>query len=375
MIVAIQGIGSMESRNKCLALAVRKPTRQRIENWLAFSDHELLWVNSVDELLSHPELDQCQLVVLHLSNSEALNACCVLRARASTALTPQVVLADEEPWRTSAYEVGVDAVFMRTTQYHEIKARLHTLLGQKQFLQRWVAQQIQTAELGHEQLREAFRRYVSPQLVDRILARSADLGELNAGQRLQASVLFADMRGFTALAEKLQPGQVFDLLNDFFGVLTAAAFRHEGTVFNMAGDSLMVGFGVPIEQPDAGVRAVRAARDMLRDFAPLAQQWMHRHQLQTGLGIGINQGEVVAGNLGSVQYMNYTLIGDTVNVAARLGQRARAGEVLFSNALKLSLAADDALSVIALPPLTLRGRSNPIDIFCVPTEKRLELAH
>ena len=189
--------------------------------------------------------------------------------------------------------------------------------------------------------------------------------------------MFADMRGFTGIAEKLGPAQVCELLNEFFSVLTAAAFRHDGTVFNMAGDSLMVGFGVPIAQPDGGARALAAAREMLSGFNELADHWRQRYGIETGLGIGINDGEVIAGNIGSNQYMNYTLIGDTVNVAARLSQRARAGEVLFSNALKVTLSdqVESGVSMLALPPLTLRGRINPIDIFCVPTDKRVDIRH
>lgn len=190
--------------------------------------------------------------------------------------------------------------------------------------------------------------------------------------------MFADMRGFTGLAEKLAPAQVFELLNEFFAALTAAAFRYDGTVFNMSGDSLMVGFGVPVAQEDDGVRALRAAREMLSAFRGMAARWEQRFGITTGLGIGINKGEVIAGNVGSEQYMSFTLIGDTVNVAARLTQRARAGEVLFSNALKISLddsQLDSSMPMLALPPLTLRGRTSPIDIFCVPTDKRIDLRH
>ncbi|MGD9841584.1 MAG: adenylate/guanylate cyclase domain-containing protein [Steroidobacteraceae bacterium] len=366
------------NNNKCLALAVAPSTRQRIEHWLQLNEHEVLWVSNASELLAHPELDNCPLVFMHVAHPETLEACRIMRARAATAMTPQVVLTNDGEWRTMAYEAGVDAGFMRSTTYKEIHARLQTLLRQKQFLQQWLAQQVRASEAGHERVHDAFRRYVSPQLVERILTRSAtEVAELNAGQRLQAAVLFADMRGFTGLAERLAPTQVFELLNEFFAVLTSVAFQHAGTVFNMAGDSLMVGFGVPIAQPDAGIRAVLAARDMLSGFAPLARQWQQRYDIETGLGIGINEGEVVAGNIGSEQYMNYTLIGDTVNISARLSQRARAGEVLFSNALKLSLDAvgDRSMPMIALPPLTLRGRSNPIDIYCVPTDKRIELPH
>lgn len=363
----------------CLVLAARKPTRDRIQNWLTQLGHEVVFVENGAELLAHPDVAASPLVVMHIGAPETLELCARLRQSAETALLPQVVLADSELWRQSAYEVGVDAVFVRTTNHAEILARLQALLKQRQFLKQWAAHQVFAAELGREQMRLAFRRYVSAQLADQIIARlSTDKVDLTGELRVHAAVMFADMRGFTGMAERLTPAQVFELLNEFFAVLTAAAFRHDGTVFNMAGDSLMVGFGVPIAQADGGMRALSAAREMLTGFNSLADSWQQRYGIETGLGIGINEGEVIAGNIGSEQYMNYTLIGDTVNVAARLSQRARAGEVLFSSALKLSLGEgqdDLPLSLLALPPLTLRGRSNPIDIFCVPTEKRIELRH
>jgi adenylate cyclase len=167
---------------------------------------------------------------------------------------------------------------------------------------------------------------------------------------------------------------VVPLLNEYFSLLTEITFRHEGTVFHMAGDSLMLGFGVPLEQPDSPQRAVQAAREMLSGFTELARSWKERYQIEAGLGIGINEGDVVAGNVGSSSYMSYTLIGDTVNIAARLCQRARAGEMLFSRTLKQSLDARGMdIGATALPPLQLRGRSHPIDIFCVPLGARLQL--
>ncbi len=228
-----------------------------------------------------------------------------------------------------------------------------------------------------EVLRQTFRRYVSPKVADKILedAQLRDTLLSTADARAHAAVLFADLRGFTALSEQLEASSVVPLLNEYFSLLTEITFRHEGTVFHMAGDCLMLAFGVPLEQPDSAQRAVRAATEMLSGFTVLAASWKQRYQIEAGLGIGINEGEVVAGNIGSASYMNYTIIGDTVNIAARLCQRARAGEMLFSGTLKNSLDAHGMdVGATPLPPLQLRGRSNPIDIFCVPLQSRRQVS-
>jgi adenylate cyclase len=228
-----------------------------------------------------------------------------------------------------------------------------------------------------EVMRQTFRRYVSPRLAYKILedAQLRDTLLSTADVRTHAVVLFADLRGFTSISERLEPHEVVPLLNEYFSLLTEITFRHDGTVFHMAGDSLMLGFGVPLEQPDSPQRAVRAAQEMLESFGELARSWKERYQIEAGLGIGINEGDVVAGNIGSTAYMNYTIIGDTVNIAARLCQRARAGEILFSGALKQSLDAHGMdVGATPLPPLALRGRSHPIDIFCVPLETRIQVS-
>jgi adenylate cyclase len=228
-----------------------------------------------------------------------------------------------------------------------------------------------------EVLRQTFRRYVSPRVADKILEDSQLRDTLlsTADARAHAVVLFADLRGFTSISEQLDPRRVVPLLNEFFSLLTEIAFRHGGTVFHMAGDGLMLGFGVPLEQPDSPQRAVRAGQEMLAGFAALAQSWKGRYLVEAGLGIGINEGDVVAGNIGSSSYMNYTIIGDAVNIAARLCQRARAGEMLLSGTVKDSLDAGGVdIGATPLPPLQLRGRSNPIDIFCVPRATRVQLS-
>jgi class 3 adenylate cyclase len=240
-----------------------------------------------------------------------------------------------------------------------------------------VAQLEEEIKRREETMRETFRRYVSPRVADKILqdAQLRDSLLSTSDVRTHAVVLFADLRGFTSMSEQLAPHEVVPLLNEYFSLLTEITFRHDGTVFHMAGDCLMLGFGVPFEQPDSSTRAVRTAQEMLNGFAALAQSWRKRYQIDAGLGIGINEGDVVAGNVGSSAYMSYTIIGDTVNVASRLCQRARAGEMLFSGAIKQSLDARGLdIGALPLPPMKLRGRSTPIDIFCVPLHARLQVS-
>ena len=141
-----------------------------------------------------------------------------------------------------------------------------------------------------EVMRQTFRRYVSPRLADKILedAQLRDTLLSTADVRTHAVVLFADLRGFTSISERLEPHEVVPLLNEYFSLLTEITFRHDGTVFHMAGDCLMLGFGVPLEQPDSPQRAVRAAQEMLvqlRRARPLLERALpdrgrprHRHQ-------------------------------------------------------------------------------------------------
>ena len=259
-----------------------------------------------------------------------------------------------------------------------LKTRIEALLRAGAVRRRIGTEQLE-AEIKRREdvLRRTFRRYVSPRLADKILEDEQLRESLlsPAEIRTHAVVLFADLRGFTSMSERLAPHEVVPLLNEYFSLLTEVTFRYEGTVFNMAGDCLMLAFGVPFEQPDSPARAVHAAQEMLDGFSALAENWKTRFQIEAGLGIGINEGDVVAGNVGSPSYMSYTIIGDTVNVASRLCQRARSGEILFSRTLKQSLDAQGLeVGATPLPPMQLRGRSNPIDIFCVPLETRMHIS-
>jgi adenylate cyclase len=183
-------------------------------------------------------------------------------------------------------------------------------------------------------------------------------------------VLFADLRRYTRICEYLPPGQVALLLKEYFSVFTQITLEHGGAVFNIAGDCLMAGFDVSFVHSDAADRALRAARVMMRRFASLAVSWQLRFHVTVGLGVGLHTGEVAIVASSHPALTNYTLIGDTVNVAARLCERARIGEIVLSASFKQALQATGVMAEFTAPSqVVLRGRAGPINIFCLPLER------
>ncbi|HXS28967.1 MAG TPA: adenylate/guanylate cyclase domain-containing protein [Steroidobacteraceae bacterium] len=339
---------------------------------------EMQPIATAAEVIAHLEEDAPDLIFLDADCAEldALALCRALKEHPATMLLPVIVVSRNSRLRVEAFSAGADDFVTRQMSRELLLTRLEALARLASARRKAADAALKEEIMRREEIRRTFRRYVSPQLADRILGNAELRDSLLASSdiRTRAVVLFADLRGFTGISERLSPHEVVPLLNEYFSLLTEITFRHEGTVFHMAGDCLMVGFGVPLEQRDGPARAVLAAQEMLERFSLLADSWRDRHQIETGLGIGINEGDVVAGNVGSSSFMNYTLIGDAVNIASRLCQRARAGELVFSGTVKRSLDARGVdVRAVELPPMTLRGRTSSIDLFCVPLERRLDL--
>jgi adenylate cyclase len=183
------------------------------------------------------------------------------------------------------------------------------------------------------------------------------------------------------MAERLPAPRVLPLLDEFFRTLVTATENHGGTVFHLAGDGMMAGFGVNETIGNGAREALCAGHEMLRSFSPIAARWRGELAIEAGIGVGLHLGEVAVGVLGPGRHKATTLVGDTVNVAARLCSRARAGEVLFSctvaaaieNAAPSADFATGATPYLQLPQFELRGRRGPIDIWCVPAAERLAL--
>jgi adenylate cyclase len=211
---------------------------------------------------------------------------------------------------------------------------------------------------------DVFGRFVSPEVRDAIVnvaLQDPDLVQ-PGGRQMEISVLFADIRGFTAMSEKLPPADVVEVLNQYLDSMEAEVFKQRGTLDKYTGDGMMVIFGAPLEQPDHAERAVRAALGMQRAAAGVSRQ-LADVQREMAYGIGIATGPAVVGHIGSRRRLDYTAIGDTVNLAARLEGVAPPATILINRATYE--AVRDLAHVEELEPVTLKGKSRPVPVYKV----------
>ncbi len=219
--------------------------------------------------------------------------------------------------------------------------------------------------------RERFQRLLSPDLAEMVV--SGALSVEKGGTARTATVLFADIRGFTAMSENMVAGEVLQMLNEYFEEMVEIVFQHEGTVDKFVGDEIMVIWGAPVTHTDDATRAIRAALDMqtaLVEFNENREQ-IGQHPVQ--IGIGINTGELVAGYIGSTRTMSYSVIGDAVNTAARLCSAAKAGEIIVSDNTYDDANAEEFFETTAVDPVNAKGKTLPIQAYCVIGSKPIDL--
>ncbi len=220
-----------------------------------------------------------------------------------------------------------------------------------------------------ERAQAQYRRYMSGNVLDYVLSHPEAMAL--GGSRRAATVMFVDIRNFTAFADRSSPEQVVEFLNGTFSEFVDVVFKHGGTLDKFLGDGLLAVFGVPREMPDASTSAVKAALEMLERVKALnGRRKDLDHELR--IGIGIAHGVVVAGNIGSEARMEYTVVGDTVNFAARLQDLTKD----LNCSIVVSESVYDAVRGLAplkrLPPVRVRGKAGEVQLWGLPNEARAE---
>lgn len=209
-----------------------------------------------------------------------------------------------------------------------------------------------------EKVRNLLGKVVSPEVASELLKGDIELG----GEEREVTVLFSDVRGFTALCEGQSPKQILSLLNEYFSAITAVIEANGGVVDKFIGDAVMALFGAPIAQADATERAIRTAFGMEQALANVNANFSTRGLPPIAIGIGINTGKVVAGNMGAPSRLNYTVIGDGVNLASRLeGLTKQFGATIIVSATCVQAAP--GFSYRELGVTQVKGRQEPVRIF------------
>jgi adenylate cyclase len=211
------------------------------------------------------------------------------------------------------------------------------------------------------QVKRLFSRYVPKNVYEQLLAdpTRAALG----GKRRRMTVLFSDVRGFTAMSEKATPEEVVGQLNEYFSRMVHVLFEHHGTLDKFVGDMVMGLFGAPLDDPDHAEHAVQTGLAMSRALDELNRQWAAVGKPQLDIGVGISTGDMVAGNIGSEAIMSYTVIGDTVNLGARLESlnKEYGTRIIISEATRAELKG--RYDIYPLGEVTVKGKSEAVSIF------------
>lgn len=299
-----------------------------------------------------PDLVLCDVQMPRMSGYDV---CRALKSSPLTQFVPVVMVTalDSDDEKLRAVEAGADDFVTKPFNSILLLTRVRSLLRIKQLHDE--------VEARNALLREVLTRYLAEGVAETILTNPDRYLRLG-GETRPVTVLFADIRGFTSFTEGRTAQKVVETLNNIFPELTRVVFSHRGTFDKFLGDAVMAFWGAPLSDADDAFRSVRAAVEM-RDTFNLLCARSDGLLSSLGLGIGLNTGDATVGNIGSEKVMDYTVIGDTVNVARRLQEEAASGEILISEATYKQVKSQVRAEVA--DTRTLYGRRDPVTIYSV----------
>lgn len=224
---------------------------------------------------------------------------------------------------------------------------------------------IENAKMAEQMMKDQtvktnLARYLSPQIVDQIVSRDVQVNL--GGDRKVVTVLFSDIRNFTTISETMPADRLVAILNEYFTEMAAIIFEHQGSLDKYIGDAIVAVFGslIPLENPS--VNAVKASVAMMKKLPELNRKWAEQYNFEMSIGIGVNTGEVFLGNIGSPERMEFTVIGDTVNVASRFSGLAKPGQVLVTRTT-IDKLDNEMVQYNELPQTPVKGKAGTMEVF------------
>ena len=312
--------------------------------------HDILTANDGPSALSVAQNEIPDLIVLdvNMPGMSGFEVCSTLKADKKTASIPILMLTalGDIGNRVEGLGLGADDYLTKPFSARELMARIETRLRAKATTDNLVETQ--------EILRDTFERFVSPSVVEQLLA---DPSQVQLGGRLQEiTVLFADLEGFTSISERIEPERLLGVLNDYHTLIVRVIQEHGGTVDKFMGDAVMALYNTPVEQIDHAQRAVHSALKIQKELRKFSAQL--EPEFGMPVNFGIHTGQAVVGNVGTPDIMDFTAVGDTVNIASRLQGLANSGQILVSEAVYEKLSGLVGGRAIGL--LTVKGRSKAV---------------
>ena len=324
---------------------------------------------------NRPEIVLLDVMMPDMSGYEV---CRALRANAATAVLPVVLVTalDDTEERVKGIEAGADDFLTKPIRQHELLARVRSLLRIKAYHDTIQLQAAQLAEwnrtleqrvsdgISELEKHARLKRFLAPQIVDMLLSSGSE--EMLKSHRREITVVFLDLRGFTAFTETADPEDVMRVINEYYAGMGSLVQAHEGTLERYAGDGMMIFFNDPVTLDNAAASAARMALELQADFEPLREGWRKRGYA-LDLGVGLAQGYATLGAIGFAGRQDYAAIGSVTNLATRLCAEAKGGEIL-TNQKTLSRIEDEFVGE-ALGARALKGFAQPVNLFRILAAK------
>jgi class 3 adenylate cyclase/DNA-binding response OmpR family regulator len=338
--------------------------------------YELLQAADGEEALAkaYETLPDLILLDIMMPKIDGIEVCKRLKGDASLPFMPIILVTAKADSKdvVTGLDAGADEYLTKPVDHMALLARVRSVLRLKELHDRVAAQAADLAQWNEkleqrvaEQLVEIDRmgklkRFLAPQIAEVILTEGHE--RILESHRRDISVVFCDLRGFTAFSETAEPEEVMGVLGEYHNVLGELIHRYEGTLERFTGDGLMVLFNDPLKVPDPSIRAVRMAHEMRGRVSELTEKWRkHGHDL--GFGVGVAHGYATLGRIGFEGRFDYSAVGTVVNLAARLCSEAKSGQILIDN--KVQLAIEEVAEIEDAGELMLKGFHRPVRAYNV----------